>query len=73
MSDLVQEAKRTLQKLRLSPRKRMGQNFMVDDHDLVFLADSLSLKKGETVLEIGPGLGSLTKHLLQKEARVIAV
>jgi 16S rRNA (adenine1518-N6/adenine1519-N6)-dimethyltransferase len=51
----------------------MGQHFMVDDHDLAFLADSLSLEKGEAVLEIGPGLGFLTKHLLGKEARVIAV
>ncbi|MGH7198060.1 MAG: rRNA adenine N-6-methyltransferase family protein, partial [Candidatus Omnitrophota bacterium] len=73
MPDPVQEIKRTLQKLRLSPRKRLGQNFMVNDDDLAFLADSLCLKKGEAVLEIGPGLGSLTRRLLEKEARVIAV
>ena len=70
---LVREAKSSLARLGASPRKRLGQNFMVDEETLSFIADSLSLKEGETVLEIGAGLGFLTRRLAETGARVAAV
>lgn len=70
---LVQQAKKYLQILSASPRKKLGQNFMIHESDLSFIADALSCDAGEQVLEIGPGLGFLTRFLLQKRLKVTAV
>ena len=56
----------------LLPNKNLGQNFCVDEGVLRRLAGALPLA-GRTVLEIGPGLGSLTEQLLDAGARVYAV
>ena len=63
-SSLIQEAKSLLNQLGASSRKKMGQNFMVREDELSFIADAADLREGETVLEIGPGLGFLTRFLL---------
>ncbi|MBI3252060.1 MAG: ribosomal RNA small subunit methyltransferase A [Candidatus Omnitrophica bacterium] len=73
MPSLTQEAKAALGRLGVSPRKKFGQHFMIDEKALAFIADALSPEKGETVLEIGPGLGFLTRELLSRQAQVIAV
>lgn len=72
-SGLTQETKVVLNSLGISPRRRLGQNFMVSEHELRFIRDSVSAKEGDTVLEIGPGLGFLTRTLLEKGAEVVAV
>lgn len=46
---------------------------MTRERDLRFIADALDLVTGETVLEIGPGLGALTRVLLEKGMKVLAV
>ena len=56
----------------LLPNKNLGQNFCVDEGVLRRLATALPLS-GRTVLEIGPGLGSLTEQLLDAGATVYAV
>ena len=61
------------QPLDFSPKKRFGQNFMTQESDLGFIADALGLEKGQPVLEIGPGLGALTRVLLEKGFQVYAV
>ena len=73
MSALTQEAKSFLGQLNASARKRLGQNFMVEECELSFIAGSMSWEAGESVLEIGPGLGFLTRHLLQRRLKVLAV
>ena len=55
------------------PNKRLGQNFMTDASDLEAIASSLTIEPGERVLEIGPGAGALTRLLLGKGAKVLAV
>jgi len=70
---LTDETKQILQRLGIAPRKRFGQHFMVDAAALTAIAEALSPKKDETVLEIGPGLGFLTRCFAEKGARVIAV
>ena len=67
------DAKTTLEELRLVAKKRFGQHFMTSEEDLRFIAESLGAKAGETVLEIGPGLGALTAALLEKGLFVKAV
>lgn len=51
----------------------MGQNFLRNILTLWKIADAAEIKAGETILEVGPGEGNLTKELLSRGARVIAV
>lgn len=48
-------------------KKHLGQHFLNDENIASKIADSLSLKGYEHILEIGPGMGVLTKYLLQKD------
>jgi 16S rRNA (adenine1518-N6/adenine1519-N6)-dimethyltransferase len=54
-------------------KKRLGQNFLVDETYARRIVGALGPRAGETVIEIGPGRGVLTALLLEKEARVVAV
>ena len=54
-------------------RKSLGQHFLSDPRILGRIADALEISAGETVVEIGPGRGGLTEHLLSRAARVIAI
>lgn len=54
-------------------KKRLGQHFLIEPEALEFIADNLHATNGDTVVEIGPGLGFLTKILTQTGARIIAV
>ena len=54
-------------------KKWLGQNFLRDEKILKKIADFARIEKGDTVVEIGPGEGTLTKLLLEKAAKVIAV
>ena len=47
-------------------RKRFGQNFLVDPYIIAKIVDEISPQKDDRVIEIGPGLGALTKPLLQQ-------
>jgi 16S rRNA (adenine1518-N6/adenine1519-N6)-dimethyltransferase len=62
-----------LRRFNLRPKKRLGQNFLVDESALARVAAAADLSRQDTVLEIGPGLGSLTRHLARTAARVVAV
>jgi 16S rRNA (adenine1518-N6/adenine1519-N6)-dimethyltransferase len=49
---------------KLQPKKSLGQHFLVDENILARIAAAADIREGETVIEIGPGTGLLTKHLL---------
>jgi len=53
--------------------KKFGQNFLIDKSILEKIIESAQLKKDDIVLEIGPGLGVLTKELAKKCEKVIAI
>jgi 16S rRNA (adenine1518-N6/adenine1519-N6)-dimethyltransferase len=57
----------------LRPDKRLGQNFLVDEAALQRVVDASGLQPDEAALEIGPGLGSLTRRLALRCRRVVAV
>lgn len=57
----------------LHPEKSMGQNFLVDESALSQVVNAAELSPEEIVLEIGPGLGSLTRHLAIVARSVVAV
>ncbi len=54
-------------------KKSLGQHFLHNRHYLEVVADTADIKKGETVLEIGPGEGALTAVLLERGAKVVAL
>jgi 16S rRNA (adenine1518-N6/adenine1519-N6)-dimethyltransferase len=56
-----------------APKKRFGQNFLVDPRKADSLVAALAIQPGESVLEIGPGTGILTERILDSGARLIAV
>ena len=57
----------------LPPKKSLGQNFLRDENVARNIVDSLHLRAGDVVVEIGPGQGALTKHLRDRCARLIAI
>ena len=48
------------------PRKRFGQNFLIDDGIIAGIVESIRPQRDDTVVEIGPGLGALTEPLLER-------
>jgi 16S rRNA (adenine1518-N6/adenine1519-N6)-dimethyltransferase len=73
MATLYQEVRAALRESEFRPRKRLGQNFLVHEHVLEAIVDLLALKTDDLVLEIGPGLGALTRRLVDRAAGVWAV
>jgi 16S rRNA (adenine1518-N6/adenine1519-N6)-dimethyltransferase len=65
--------KHILQRHGLEPKKSLGQNFLFDENVLARIAAAAALTKEDAVLEIGPGLGALTRVLLERAASVTAV
>jgi 16S rRNA (adenine1518-N6/adenine1519-N6)-dimethyltransferase len=57
----------------LHPTKGLGQNYLVDDRALQEIIDTADIKPEDKVLEIGPGLGNLTRHLAKYAQIVTAV
>ena len=55
------------------PKKSLGQHWLYDDVTLESICDSAGVEAGDAVLEVGPGLGTLTRKLLQRGAVVTAV
>lgn len=60
-------------KLNLTPTKKLGQNFVIDPNTVRYIVDQSRITKNDVVLEVGPGLGSLTLGLLAKAQKVVAV
>ncbi len=60
-------------RLGVVPTKKLGQNFVTDPNTIRRIVAAAGLKGSETVVEIGPGLGSLTLGLLEAAAKVVAV
>jgi 16S rRNA (adenine1518-N6/adenine1519-N6)-dimethyltransferase len=57
----------------LAPQKKFGQNFLTDLRVLAGIAAAADVTSSDTVLEIGPGLGHLTRELAKRAGRVIAI
>jgi 16S rRNA (adenine1518-N6/adenine1519-N6)-dimethyltransferase len=55
------------------PNKRLGQHFLVDQSVLNKVVETAGIKKKDLILEVGPGLGVLTKELLDRGANVVAI
>lgn len=57
----------------MKPRKSLGQNFLIDKNIQAKIIRACDLSGNDTILEIGPGRGEITQHLLARAGKVIAV
>ena len=62
-----------LRQYRLHPNKTLGQNFLLDEAALLKVVEAADIAPHDVVLEVGPGLGSLTRHLALRARQVVAV
>jgi len=67
------DMRQLLREFGLRPKKSLGQNWLVDESALSRIAAAAELSPHDTVLEIGPGLGALTRHLAERAGRVVAI
>lgn len=69
IADLTQ----LIEKIGIYPSKKLGQNFLLDENLLDFIIKIASPKREEHIIEIGPGLGSLTERILASGAKLTAI
>lgn len=62
-----------LQKYNFNFQKKYGQNFLVDTHVLEKIMDAAQITKEDCVVEIGPGIGTMTQYLAERAGEVVAV
>lgn len=62
-----------LQKYKFNFQKKFGQNFLIDTHVLDKIIASADVNKEDCVLEIGPGIGTMTQYLAENAGKVVAV
>ncbi|MEZ4519805.1 MAG: rRNA adenine N-6-methyltransferase family protein [Chloroflexota bacterium] len=65
--------KQLLSRYGIEPKKSLGQNFLFDDGLLEKIVQAADLTAQDDVLEVGPGLGALTRQLAIQGGRVVAV
>src|SRR5262245_1141038 len=69
----LSEIRATLKEIGVSPVKTLGQNFLHDQNLSRWIVDQAQITPQDYVVEIGPGLGALTRFLLEKGAHVLAI
>ena len=67
------ELKEVLDRAGVVPSKKLGQNFLVDQNTAEWIVNQLDPQKDDTVVEVGPGTGALTEHLIGKVERIVLV
>jgi 16S rRNA (adenine1518-N6/adenine1519-N6)-dimethyltransferase len=68
-----QEIRDALDRARVLPSKQLGQNFLTDPNMARWIVSQLEVSPEDTVVEVGPGTGSLTEHVIGKAKRVILI
>ena len=71
--NLPQETKFLMNKYNITANKNYGQNFLVDETALETIVETSNISKEDLVIEIGPGLGTLTSLLLENSGKVICI
>lgn len=70
---LLTNVRHVLRELGLRPKKTLGQYFLTDRKVLHALIDASDVSQSDIIVEIGPGLGTLTRELAQRASQVIAI
>ena len=70
---LLQENQAIMKKYNIKAQKKYGQNFLINEEILDKIIETADITDGDLVIEIGPGLGNLTKRLAEKAGHVLAI
>ena len=70
---LLQETKFIMKKYNILANKKLGQNFLIDEYVVNEIVNIANVSKNDLIIEIGPGIGTLTKSLLEKAGKVISI
>ena len=73
MNKIYEETKFLMKKYGITANKKLGQNFLIDENVIDTIVNTSEISSDDLVIEIGPGLGTLTQKLLQKAGKVIAI
>ena len=73
MQNLYKETKFIINKYHITANKSLGQNFLISEDAVSSIIESASITKQDLIIEIGPGLGTLTQQLLEKAGKVICI
>lgn len=70
---VLKDTKFIMDKYHITANKNLGQNFLVNDDAVTGIVDAANVSKDNLIIEIGPGLGTLTKELLDRAGKVICI
>lgn len=70
---VLKDTKFIMDKYHITANKNLGQNFLIDDEAVTGIVDAANVSKDDLIIEIGPGLGTLTKELLDRAGKVICI
>ena len=73
MSNLWEETAFIMKKYHIKANKKLGQNFLIDEKVIKQIIEASEITKKDCIIEIGPGLGTLTKELLENAGKVISI
>ena len=73
MSNILEDTQFIMKKYRIKANKSLGQNFLISQNVVDKIVESSNITKEDLIIEIGPGLGTLTKELLEKAGKVICI
>ena len=73
MDNILEETKFIMKKYNIKAKKELGQNFLINKEVIDKIISSSKIDEEDLVIEIGPGLGTLTKYLLEKAKKVICI
>lgn len=73
MGDILEETRYIMKKYNIKANKALGQNFLISQNVVENIVESSNIGDNDLVIEVGPGLGTLTKYLLEKAKIVICV
>ena len=73
MENILEETKYIMKKYGIKANKSLGQNFLINSEVVESIVNSSEISKEDMVIEIGPGLGTLTKYLIEKAGKVLCI
>lgn len=71
--NLQEETRFIMKKYGITANKSLGQNFLIDESVILDAIEAADISEKDLVIEIGPGLGTLTKYLLERAGKVICI